>query len=435
MQKTRQTDVIVIGAGPVGMFTALCLRSHNLEVEIFDTLPRPSTHSYALALHPESLSLFQKYGLLDRLTDRANLLRQIWLRSGREKLASVDLATAGLSYPYIAVLGQQVLESVLQAALLDAGVKVHWNHRVSSVENSRRGVHARVSEIEERTLGYAIGHSEQFVRREHDYEAAFIIGTDGHDSFLRRFLEIDFPEVAPPQRFAVFECKGNGDDADVLQLFPRETDATVRWPLGKNIWRWSFQVGKEFLSIAEERRKDPAYVQLPERSAALDVGHLQDLINERAPGCPASVEHLYWRLLVGFQKRLADRFGEGRMWLAGDAAHLAGPVGNQSMNVGLREAHDLANRIASVIDLRASGEILDQYGSERIQEWRFLLGLTGGLRPKAEMDERLAALAKPLVEWLPASGYNLASLVHRLGFEVEGAPMATGEMSDPHPAT
>lgn len=434
MSAIKRTDVIVAGAGPVGMFTALCLKRHRVDVEIFDPLPRSSTHSYALALHPESLALFEKFGLMKRVEELAHPMEKIAIHLGKEQVVAVDLAgISGLDHPFVAVIPQKDLEHILLDALREAGVNVHWSHRIGHIEDAGRRVMATASELEERELGYAIGHSEQFVRKNHGFEAAFLVGADGHDSFVRRHLGIGFPEKGPSRQFAIFEFKGKGTDADTMQVFVNDWGlVSVRWPIATDTWRWSFEVTDDFWAAAGTRRKDPDLIQLinSARYPALGGEDLQVLIRERAPWCDASVDNLYWRLLIRFEKRLAERFGEGRIWLAGDAAHLTGPVGIQSMNVGLREGFDLAERIAAVIDARTSSQTLEEYNRERIAEWNFLHGATGKFRRHADTDSRLDAFVDPLRTWLPASGYGLATLARHVGFEVEDLPVGTGSLGN-----
>ena len=87
-----------------------------------------------------------------------------------------------------------------------------------------------------------------------------------------------------------------------------------------------------------------------------------------------------------FERRLASSFGKQRVWLAGDAGHMTGPAGSQSMNVGLREAADLADSIAGILREGQPAAQLDAYNERRSAEWRQLLGLTGGLKSDSQTD-------------------------------------------------
>jgi 2-polyprenyl-6-methoxyphenol hydroxylase-like FAD-dependent oxidoreductase len=151
------------------------------------------------------------------------------------------------------------------------------------------------------------------------------------------------------------------------------------------------------------RIKDHVGVDVSEAyEPILSDERLLALLGERAPWFEANVDEINWRILVRFERRLATAFGQHRVWLAGDAAHATGPLGMQSMNIGFREARDLAEIIAKVLHGGASLEALDCYNRERRTEWQHLLGLAGGDR-----RNRLALC-------LPASGERLASLVEQL---------------------
>jgi 2-polyprenyl-6-methoxyphenol hydroxylase-like FAD-dependent oxidoreductase len=435
MKIPKHTDVIVVGAGPVGLFTALCLHKQGLKVEIFDPLPNPAAHSYGLALHPDSLALLDRLGVLDRLRGTMQLMRRIKIIPDQGDPAEIDLTYGGLAFPFIGVTPQATLEEALAATLEEAGVAVRWNHRIGAIENGRRGVRATAAELEERTIGYSVGHSEQFVRKHHPIEARFMVGADGHESLVRRSLDLDFPEVGPAQRFAVFEFTGAASGAETMEIFHnREGLVSVKWPLGPQAWRWSFEIGEDFGGPAENRGKDPDFVQVRDGAgfAPLDRHHLERLVERRIPP-PSNIfraDNLYWRVLVRLEKRLVTKFGTGRAWLVGDAAHLAGPVGVQSMNVGLREAHDLGTRLSTILEAKASLDLLEDYNRERQLEWGFLHRRTGRIRPGPTVNPQLARQAEAIPSWLPASGYKLASLARLLGFEIEDMPVGIGNIDD-----
>jgi 2-polyprenyl-6-methoxyphenol hydroxylase-like FAD-dependent oxidoreductase len=144
---------------------------------------------------------------------------------------------------------------------------------------------------------------------------------------------------------------------------------------------------------------------------------LLELLRERAPWFDAEVGEIRWSLVVRFEARLASRFGRGRAWLAGDSGHVTGPVGVQSMNVGLREGADLAERLAAIRG-GGSAELLEEYGRERTAEWRALLGFDGPPAARAGTDPWVAQNAARILPCLPASGEALRELAGRLGLDL-----------------
>jgi 2-polyprenyl-6-methoxyphenol hydroxylase-like FAD-dependent oxidoreductase len=151
----------------------------------------------------------------------------------------------------------------------------------------------------------------------------------------------------------------------------------------------------------------------------LDETRTRELLRERAPWFEKGAMDIGWSIEVRFEHRLAESFGRGRVWLAGDAAHLTGPAGMQSMNAGLAEAQGLAARIKRIRDGQTGLELLDAYGRERLADWGFLLGQRGGLRPGASASEFVAKNAARLLPCLPATGAGLAPLAAQLGLEVD----------------
>ena len=151
----------------------------------------------------------------------------------------------------------------------------------------------------------------------------------------------------------------------------------------------------------------------------LDEARTRALVAERAPWFARDAPKIGWSIEVRFERRLARSFGRGRVWLAGDAAHLTGPAGMQSMNAGLAEAGELAVRIASVKTNRARLSTLEEYGHERHAEWSFLLGRRGGLRPGRDASPFVARNAARILPCLPAIGADLEPLAAQLGLEVD----------------
>src|SRR5262249_17322748 len=113
---------------------------------------------------------------------------------------------------------------------------------------------------------------------------------------------------------------------------------------------------------------------VPWLASALDERRLHELVAERLPWHPPPSGRLMWSVSVRFERALAESFGRGRVWLAGDAAHLAFPFGGDSMNEGTQEAAELAARCGKVLSGRQGPASLETYGRERLARWRELLG-------------------------------------------------------------
>ncbi|HMB68873.1 MAG TPA: FAD-dependent monooxygenase, partial [bacterium] len=157
----------------------------------------------------------------------------------------------------------------------------------------------------------------------------------------------------------------------------------------------------------------------------LDADLLAEFLEDRAPWYRGGRTPIYWAALARFERRLASGFGHGAAWLVGDAAHLAGPVGVHSMNVGMREAHDLSTRIADVLAGSAWTEVLDRWAEERRAEWQELLGVERDVTVRPDAADWVKQHRTGILECLPASGADLRALARQLGLELGNAP--TGE--------
>ena len=148
---------------------------------------------------------------------------------------------------------------------------------------------------------------------------------------------------------------------------------------------------------------------------------LQEKLAARAPWFQAGVKDVGWATHIQFDHRCARQFGRSRAWLAGDAAHQTGPVGMQSMNMGLREGADLAARLKLILRENGSLDLLQTYDQERRAEWEQMLGLKGGPKPGAKTDAWARQRGGELPACIPASGPELTQLLGQLGLEFDQA--------------
>ncbi len=202
----------------------------------------------------------------------------------------------------------------------------------------------------------------------------YVLGCDGHGSWVRRMLRVGFPEVGRPQYFAIFEFHTNADLGNEMRVAFSHGTTNVLWPLPDGFCRWSFEL-PDYSSRDAHREKDRAAVQVMTGDyPILNEQRLAEFLKERAPWFEGSIGEITWKIVVRFERRLASEFGRGRIWLAGDAAHLTGPAGVQSMNAGFAEAAELAAAIAG-----SEPEALSAYGRRSLENWNRLLDVDKGL--------------------------------------------------------
>jgi len=399
MRLKGETEVLVSGAGPVGLFAALSLSERGVDVEIVDKEWRGSVHSYALALHPQSLRLLDEYGAADGLIEQGHRVESIVFHEGPERLGALDIAALGGPFPYVLVAPQSALERALEERLKRSKITVLWNHQVQGIESADHEIVARVALMEKHSMGYPIARTEWLITKQKDVRASFFVGADGYHSLARKSIGARFEPHGADEAFAVFEVPCAVDLHHEAHVVFQGATISVVWPLGEQRVRFSFQVD-------------------PEAPPPTSLEGLREMLAARLPWFRHEVDQIHWATSARFERRLVDRFGRGRVWLAGDAAHVTGPVGAQSMNVGLREAHDLAERLSAAIKGGGKVEALEGYEAERLAEWRGLLEIDGHPHPSGQGARWAASRADRILPCLPASGAELSRMLQQLGLQL-----------------
>jgi len=410
---------MVVGAGPVGLATAYALNRKGIPVEIIDRDDRPGTHSYALALHGSTIRKLKEWGIYDALRGNDLEVCEMAFCDETEPRFILDLRDIGDEGETLHVVGQDHLEEALHAPLEKAGVHVHWSHRLSKLTQNESGVDLELERLSQGLSGYGMARLEWQIDAELQRSAAYVVGSDGHLSMVRRKADIGFPKVAGTDSFAVFEFKSNFKHRNRVHVVMSEEGSSVLWPLPGGYCRWGFHIDE---TAAEEfsRDKDRLFVQIGTHGfSALEGNVLEGLLRQRAPWFDGSIEQFRWRMIVRFEKRLAERFGRGRVWLAGDSAHLAAPIGMQSMNVGIREGTELAHVFADLIHGKSETNVLSGFGEERLEEWQTLFGLRGKLRSTASTDPFIKRHAGRIYECLPASKATLPLFAKALSMTLD----------------
>jgi 2-polyprenyl-6-methoxyphenol hydroxylase-like FAD-dependent oxidoreductase len=178
----RHTDpeVLVVGAGPVGLVAALFLHQHGLRVEIVDMHQRTTQHSYALAIHPRTLGILDEAGLSEELIGKGRKLTKVAFYEGPERHAEIDYSTLDSKHPYLLVLRQSLLERAVEEALRQETLKVVWGYRLVSLDADDATLLAEVAKLEQVATGYPIARSEWVVARSERIRPDYVIGADGY---------------------------------------------------------------------------------------------------------------------------------------------------------------------------------------------------------------------------------------------------------------
>ena len=336
MQSER--PIVIAGGGPVGVVTALALARQGLDVQLFEAEARVNDSPRAATTHAATLEILENLGLVEEVTRRGLIEPKfrIWDRASRTIIAEFNFGVLknDTRYPYVVQCEQHKLANIaLDRLRALPNVAVEFSARVGGFEQFDDRV-----EVEVETANGS--------RR---VSASYLIGADGGRSTVRKGLEIEFEGYTHPERFLVLtttypfgtefaECSRNyfSDPDEWAALFKVTGDD------GNGLWRVVFPTR---LMESEEEAFEEAAVQ----------ARLQRFFPK--PG-PYPVVH---RNIYNVHQRVAAAFRRGRVFLAGDSAHVNNPLGGLGLNFGIHDGVELSSLLGRVIRREVSPDILDLY--------------------------------------------------------------------------
>ena len=405
MVRHADPEVLVVGAGPVGLMAALFLQRYGVRVEIVDMHQRTARHSYALAIHPRTLRILEDAGLAEALIHAGQKLTTVAYYEGRTRHAEIDYSRLASTHPYLLVIRQSLLEKAAEEALRRNDLEVLWEHRLQSLDVDEAAPRAEVATLDQVATGYPVARTQSFVVKSETLRPAYVIGADGYDSAVRRMAGIALEEHGPGQIFSIYEIEATGELPAEARVILDPDLTSVYWPLEKGRCRWGFQIHD---AVAHE-------ASLP---------RLAQLIAARAPWFTAQPTQIYWSTLGSFESRLAQSFGKAGVWLAGDAAHQAPPVAVHSMNSGLLEAHELASRISQIQRSAGAQSLVAQFATDTHDTWKWLLDAGRTVRALPGAEPWVRQHAARILACMPASGDELEPLLQQIG--LTAAPSGRG---------
>ena len=327
------TDVVVVGAGPVGSALALDLARRDVNVRIIDRASGPFAGSRAKAVQPRTQEVLEDLGVLDALLAGAAPYPKLGIHLGPLTLPRTMIAvgkpTPEIPYPSAVLSPQFNTDRVLHEALQAAGVSVEYNTEVLTVEQDPDGV----------TMALSTGERVR---------SAYAVGADGGSSMVRKQAGITFT--------------GSTDDEDRMVI----ADVVIS-DLRRNRWHiWPGTNGR-FLGACPLPGGDlfQVMLRLPKATQiANDPATLQGAVRDALAARKLSAGEFRWVSLFRPNIRLADHYRSGRVFLAGDAAHAHTPAGGQGLNTGIQDAYNLGWKLGAVLH-GADEDLLDTYESER----------------------------------------------------------------------
>lgn len=327
-----RTSVLVVGAGPVGLFLACELVRRGVSCRIIDAGHGPSTTSKALGVMPRTLEIMQIAGLSERFASAGQACPRVVIATPKRTLASVSFADLESDFPSIAMVPQNTTEAIFTDRLRELGVAVEYDTRLVTFEQRADRVVA--------TLRTPAGEEQRV-------EASYLCGCDGARSTVREALGIAFRGSEYPEKFLLADLVADLDlPEDTLFLYPGKAGPLAIFPMGNH--------RRRIVAVAENQTGD-----VTERE-------LRQLFAERGPRLGA-IRELIWTSRFSIHRRSAAAMQMGRAFLLGDAAHIHSPFGAQGMNTGLGDAWNLAWKLAAVIGERSPSALLASFEAERLR--------------------------------------------------------------------
>lgn len=388
-------DLLIVGAGPVGLFLACECARRGLRYRIVEQHATQSQHSKALAIFPRTLEIFDMAGIAAPFLVAANRVDSIAVETPRRRLARLPFAPAATAYPFIAMVPQDVTERLLVEALRAREGAVEYQTTFVAAEQHADAVTA--------TLDHD-GARETL-------HAAFVVGCDGAHSSVRAALGLAFEGGEYEERFMLADVETNEAFlASAMQLCPNAAGPLAIFPMSAT------------------RRRIVAMVQDPQGGApSLDL--VQRLLRERAP---AGIEAraLHWSGYFHIYHRRVSQLRQGRIFVAGDAAHVHSPFGGQGMNTGLQDAWNLVWKLDLVLHGRGNEVLLDSYSTERIPVIKGVIEtthfLTRALGTPSRFAEALRNAIIPLLAHLPPFRRAMTRRLSELAIAYAGSPIVDG---------
>ncbi|MFE7236219.1 FAD-dependent monooxygenase [Streptomyces sp. NPDC001231] len=326
-------QVIVAGAGPVGLMTAALLDAADVRVEVFERNEGPSKHSKATTMHPRTLEVLatvETVGgrrLAEVLVDHGTPVSSTHFAVLPDRL---DYSGLDTPFPFVLLIAQADTERFLADHLRWRGVPVHYGQAVWGWEKIDSGLRVRVGN--------------------HARTTAYLVGADGAHSRVREQASIPFPGVPPTMVGFVADVELTDPPVAARQVWHRDTGYVSAVPMQGGVWRlFGAEAADTGLTSEQVRQRQAMPLGLEELRATL----------RRVAATDFGLRAASWISRASDSTRRAARYRSGRVLLAGDAAHVHLPAGGQGLNAGLQDAANLAWKLAAEIHGWAPAHLID----------------------------------------------------------------------------
>lgn len=347
MAKVLNTQVLIIGAGPTGLMAANQLLRFGIDFIIVDTKDGPTKESRAIVVTARSLEIYQQMGLEQNAIDGGKAIRSFSLYSNGKRRAEVKIGDIGKGlsdFSYMLAFEQSKNEELLSQNLTEHGKTIHWTHEFIELTEYENSINAVVKSNNELL----------------NITAQYLIACDGASSLVRNQLNFSFRGGTYDHKFFV---------ADTIIRWDLEYDKLIISPGNKNFCAFLPLKGDRGYRVIGTLPK--SYFNKEE----ISFRNIENLVIDTI-GVDLKFESVNWFSIYKLHHRRVDHFSKGRVFLAGDSAHIHSPAGGQGMNTGLQDAYNLCWKLALVLKKQANASLLDTYNEERLPFAQWLLRFT-----------------------------------------------------------
>ncbi|MFF5989276.1 rifampin monooxygenase [Prauserella flavalba] len=322
-------DVIIAGGGPTGLMLAGELRLQGVRVLVLDREPEPTPVVRSLGLHVRSIEVLAQRGLLDRFLAHGTRYPAGTFFAGIDKPSPERLDTA---HGYVLGIPQTVTDRLLEEHATEVGAELRRGCELVGLSQDEEGVTAELAD------GTRL-------------RARYLAGCDGGRSTVRKLLGVGFPGEPATVDTLLGELEVDVPPETVAEVVAEVRETQKRFglgPLGDGAYRVVVPAG----SVAGDRSVPPTLDEVKQQLRAF-------------AGTDFGVHSPRWLSRFGDATRQAERYRTGRVFLAGDAAHIHPPVGGQGLNLGIQDAFNLGWKLAAAVAGWAPEGLLDSYHAER----------------------------------------------------------------------
>ncbi|WP_063548554.1 FAD-dependent monooxygenase [Burkholderia territorii] len=400
--------VLIVGAGPTGLAAAMALARARVPVRIIDRLAVPAPYSRAIGIQARTLELLEQHRAVEPFLALGHRAHAAALHADGRVIARLDFDPLQTRYPYLLFLDQSITERLLAEHLAGFGVTVE------------RGVTLTACDAGGTSLDVTIRGADG---REQAFAPSYLIAADGAHSTVRHLLGLSFAGHAFEQTFLLADFAAiPGWPDEEIHLFTTPDGIAGLFPMG----------GGRYRLVADRPPGGDASPDAP--PPTLDEC---DAIVRARVGASIAPSDLAWSAYFRLHSRMVDRLRHGRVFFAGDAAHVHSPAGAQGMNTGIQEAFNLGWKLARVLGAGTPERLLDTYHAERHPIERDVLRQTGFITQIVEADHGAMKLLRDHVVPLLASFGPVRDAVRRtvseLGVQYRKSPLTLERVLDGGP--